>query len=158
MLVDVHCHFDFPQFDGRREQLMGELRGQGIGGLVIPGVRCADWPKVQQVAMAHSGVFYCLGIHPWYIDEHGPEDLQRLRGHLANASELCVGVGECGLDRLRGSLSEQLSCSKIAVDSMVLRYKRSFFGRNWVITETDDIGVGFFCGLKYTSRPGFSRR
>jgi TatD DNase family protein len=107
MLVDVHCHFDFPQFDGQREQLMGELRGQGIGGLVIPGVRCADWPKVQQVAMAHSGVFYCLGIHPWYIDEHGPEDLQQLRDHLTNASELCIGVGECGLDRLRGTLSEQ---------------------------------------------------
>jgi len=108
MLVDVHCHFDFPQFDGQRKQLMSELRGQGIGGLVIPGVRCVDWPKIQQVAMAHSGVFYCLGIHPWYIDEHGPEDLQQLRDHLSNANELCVGVGECGLDRRRGSLSEQV--------------------------------------------------
>jgi TatD DNase family protein len=107
MLVDVHCHFDFPQFDGQRKQLMNELRGQGIGGLVIPGVRCAGWLKIQQIAMAHSGIFYCLGIHPWYINEHGPEDLRRLRDHLANASEQCVGIGECGLDRLRGSLSEQ---------------------------------------------------
>ena len=124
MLVDAHCHFDFPQFDGRREQLMGELRGQGIGGLVIPGVRCADWPKVQQVAMAHSGVFYCLGIHPWYIDEHGPEDLQRLRDHLATANEQCVGVGECGLDRLRGSLSEQMPWFEAQV-KMAAEYQRT---------------------------------
>jgi len=124
MLVDAHCHFDFPQFDGRRVQLMGELREQGVGGLVIPGVRSADWPNVKQVAMAHSGVFYCLGIHPWYIDEHDPEDLQRLLDHLATASERCVGVGECGLDRLRGSLSEQMPWFEAQV-SIAAEYQRA---------------------------------
>lgn len=108
MLVDVHCHFDFPQFDGRREKLMSELRHQGIGALVIPGVRRADWPRVQQIAGNHSGVFYCLGIHPWYIDEHSLADLELLRGQLGKANEQCVGVGECGLDRLRGSLHQQM--------------------------------------------------
>jgi TatD DNase family protein len=49
-----------------------------------------------------------LGIHPWYIDEHTTDDLQQLRDHFAVTNEPCVGVGECGLDRLRGSLREQM--------------------------------------------------
>lgn len=108
MLVDAHCHFDFPHFDGRRAKLMGELRHQGVGALVIPGVRRADWARVQQIAGAHRGVFYCLGIHPWYIDEHNASDLQQLQDQLGRANAQCVGVGECGLDRLRGNLGQQM--------------------------------------------------
>ncbi len=108
MLIDAHCHFDFPQFDGRREELMSGFRELGLRALVIPGVRSADWQRVQQIATAQHGLFYCLGIHPWYIDEHDQRDLDRLDAFMRAAPERCVGVGECGLDRLRGSFEQQM--------------------------------------------------
>lgn len=106
-LIDAHCHFDFPQFDGRRETELEQARSHGVSGLVIPGVRRPDWGRVQQTALAHDGLFYCLGIHPWFVDEHSEEDLVALEQLLTSRPERCVAIGECGLDRLRGSLEAQ---------------------------------------------------
>jgi len=106
-MIDAHCHFDFPRFDGRREQELAEARAVGVMGAVIPGVRRVDWLRVRQVAEAHPELWYCLGIHPWFVQDHGEEDLQALENQLSVRPERCVGLGECGLDRLHGTLDEQ---------------------------------------------------
>jgi len=106
-LVDAHCHFDFPQFDGHRFSALDAALSNGIVGLVIPGVRRPDWGRVQETALAHSGLYYCLGIHPWFVDEHSIADLESLEQILGSRPERCVGIGECGLDRLRGDMSAQ---------------------------------------------------
>lgn len=106
-MIDAHCHFDFPRFDGQRAQVLGEARELGVLGVVIPGVRRLDWSRVREVAGAHPGLWYCLGIHPWFVKEHREEDLQALEDQLAERPERCVGLGECGLDRLHGTLDEQ---------------------------------------------------
>ena len=106
-LIDAHCHFDFHQFDGRREAELEQARSLGLRRLVIPGVRRPDWDRVRDTALAHNGLFYCIGIHPWFVDEHSEEDLSELRRRLAARPERCVALGECGLDRLKGSLEVQ---------------------------------------------------
>lgn len=106
-LVDAHCHFDFPQFDGRRFNELGAALSHGVVGLVIPGVRRPHWERVQETALAHSGLYYCLGVHPWFVAEHSAQDLERLEQILSSRPEHCVAVGECGLDRLRGDMSAQ---------------------------------------------------
>ncbi len=93
-LIDAHCHFDFPQFDGRREAELEQARSLGLRRLVIPGVRRPDWDSVRDTALAHNGLFYCLGIHPWFVDEHSEEDLTELRRRLAARPERCVALGE----------------------------------------------------------------
>ena len=107
-LIDAHCHFDFPQFDGRRDKELEQGRSRGLRGLVIPGVRRADWDRVRETALAHDGLFYCLGIHPWFVEEHSEADLVELRRRLEGRPDRCVAIGECGLDRIRGSLEAQL--------------------------------------------------
>ena len=107
VLFDSHCHFDFPRFDGVREQEWLRARISGVRGLVIPGVRRPDWPRVQSLAQPDRGIWYCLGIHPWFIDQHGSADLDALERTLAEKPAGCLGVGECGLDRLHGDLGEQ---------------------------------------------------
>ena len=106
-LIDAHCHFDFPQFDGLRDAELEQGRSLGLRGLVIPGVRRPDWDRVRDTALAYEGVFYCLGIHPWFVDEHSDADLAELRRRLKNRPERCIAIGECGLDRLRGNLEMQ---------------------------------------------------
>lgn len=106
-LIDAHCHFDFPQFDGRRETVLEQASASGLLGLVIPGVRRSDWDRVRNTALAHNGLFYCLGIHPWFVDEHSEADLSQLYRLLEERPKRCVAIGECGLDRLRGSLEGQ---------------------------------------------------
>lgn len=106
-LVDAHCHFDFPQFDGRRFSALDAALSNGVVGLVIPGVRRPDWERVRETALAHSGLYYCLGIHPWFVDEHSIADLESLEQVLRSRPERCVAIGECGLDRLRGDMLTQ---------------------------------------------------
>lgn len=106
-LVDAHCHFDFPQFDGLREAVLAEAGKAGVSRLVVPGVRRADWERVVAQSRDYDQLYYCLGIHPWFVDEHEPGDLDYLRARLGQQDERCVAVGECGLDRLRGNLANQ---------------------------------------------------
>ncbi|QSP96147.1 TatD family hydrolase [Marinobacter salinisoli] len=106
--VDAHCHLDFPRFDGCRGEELAKARAAGLVGLVIPGVRRDDWRRVQDVARSFDDVFYCLGIHPWFVSEHDPDDLTFLDAALREHPARCVAVGECGLDRLKGELSQQL--------------------------------------------------
>lgn len=105
--VDAHCHFDFPRFDGCRETELEKARQAGLVALVIPGVRRPDWPRVRDTAGAFRGLYYCLGVHPWYADDHKEGDLQVLEDLLGKYPDLCVGVGECGLDKLAGEIKAQ---------------------------------------------------
>ena len=107
-LVDAHCHFDFPRFDGVREQELAAAAKGGVRALVVPGVRRADWDRVQALANPARGIWYCLGIHPWFVEEHTEADLELLGQRLGSHPDGCIGVGECGLDGLKGSFEEQL--------------------------------------------------
>ncbi|AMQ89985.1 MULTISPECIES: TatD family hydrolase [Marinobacter] len=115
-LVDAHCHFDFPEFDGIRDQVLAEARGRGVEALVIPGVRRADWARVQALASPDRGLWICLGIHPWFVGEHSEQDLIVLEAQLADLPEGCVALGECGLDALHGELAAQLPWFQAQVD------------------------------------------
>ncbi|WP_375177228.1 TatD family hydrolase [Marinobacter mobilis] len=107
-LVDAHCHFDFPEFDGQRASTLAQMTRLGVTRLVIPGVRKGDWFRVIETASMSDRLSYCLGIHPWFIGEHADGDLDLLRRLLVGGGNRCVALGECGLDRLRGDLSQQL--------------------------------------------------
>lgn len=109
-LVDAHCHFDFPCFDGRRDEVLEEAARLGVRGLVIPGVRRRNWGRVAALADSRSNLWYCLGIHPWFAHECREADLDALEVALSRRSKSCVGIGECGLDALRGNVQDQQSC------------------------------------------------
>lgn len=106
-LVDAHCHFDFPAFDGHRDEILAESTSPGIERIVIPGVRQHNWDRVMATARSHPALYYCLGIHPWYVDEHAQDALDELKRRLGDRPERCVALGECGLDRLHGDLLRQ---------------------------------------------------
>lgn len=106
-LIDAHCHFDFPQFDGRRSTELEAASERGLVGLVIPGVRSVHWDRVRDTALAYPGLYYCLGIHPWFVEEHSSDDLESLGQALRARPERCVAIGECGLDRLHGDMADQ---------------------------------------------------
>ena len=106
-LFDAHCHFDFPEFDGRRESILARFDAEGILGLVIPGVRQADWSRVCQTVRGDSRLSYCLGIHPWFVTEHDQSALVALERRLSEQDSSLVALGECGLDALKPDLERQ---------------------------------------------------
>ncbi len=97
MYVDAHCHLDFPAFDGDRDAVRARAREAGVAGLVVAGVRPADWPA--QRALAGPAVKWTAGLHPMCVAEG--EDWEAAVAALPDAfagADAAVGVGETGLD------------------------------------------------------------
>lgn len=96
-LTDAHCHLDFPDFDPDREAMLQRARAAGVRRFIVPGTTAATWQGTLKQAASHSDIYPCLGLHPYFIDEHREEQLADLKQLLASHQEV-VAVGEIGID------------------------------------------------------------
>ncbi|MBE0488458.1 MAG: TatD family hydrolase [Halomonas sp.] len=96
MLIDAHCHLDFPDFDADREAVFARARAVGVTHFVVPGTTRKRWPDVLALGK-RDDVSVCLGLHPYFMGEHGEQDLAALETALDEHPEV-VAIGECGID------------------------------------------------------------
>ena len=96
---DSHCHFDFAQFDSDRKSIWQDCAKLGIQRLVVPGVELKQWNKIADLAKEFNGVYFAVGVHPWWIDAN-ENSLDQSFDELSQwcTSHKCVAIGECGLD------------------------------------------------------------
>lgn len=95
-VFDSHCHCDDPRFDTDRAEVLARAQAAGIDHIVVPGVSAATWRRTRRICADHPGLHPAYGLHPYFIAQHGQEDLDALRAWIAR--EKPVAVGECGLD------------------------------------------------------------
>ena len=95
MLVDSHCHLDFPDLANRLPDVLARMQANNVGCAVCIGVNLEDYPKVLALAEAEERLFATVGVHPEYTDVEEPseETLVALAGH-----HKVIGIGETGLD------------------------------------------------------------
>ncbi|MDI5932997.1 TatD family hydrolase [Halomonas kalidii] len=96
MLIDAHCHLDFPDFDADREAVIARARAEGVARFVVPATTRARWGEVLALGR-RDDVDVCLGLHPYFMDEHAAGDVEALGQALGDHPE-AVAVGECGID------------------------------------------------------------
>ena len=94
--IDAHCHIQFEQYDEDREELVEEMRREGIAAIVV-GCDYASSQKAVALAEKHEHLFAAVGIHPTDTDELFDKDTFRV---LAKHPKV-VAIGECGLDFFR---------------------------------------------------------
>ncbi|GGB49456.1 deoxyribonuclease [Oceanisphaera marina] len=99
LMTDSHCHFDFAAFEPDRAQHWRRAQLVGVHRLVIPGIEEAQWPDLPLLCAAHPGLYYALGLHPWWLARASTAWQSTLAKALDNADNRCVAVGEMGLDR-----------------------------------------------------------
>jgi TatD DNase family protein len=101
-LFDTHTHFDVADFDHDRQHLAEQAKQVGVDALVLIGFvesRFDELIHTHQQLHAWDKVptsYLAPGLHPFYIEQHQPEHLQRLEQVLQQHD--CVAVGEIGLD------------------------------------------------------------
>jgi TatD DNase family protein len=107
LLVDSHCHLDFPDFKGREEELLGAMKANGVGWALIAGVTLERFPGVLALAERYPNLFAAAGVHP-DTEEEGAEPDEDCLIRLADHPKV-VAIGETGLDyyRLKGDLEWQ---------------------------------------------------
>ena len=103
-VIDSHCHLDVTAFDRDREAVLARAASAGVTGILVPAIRPRTWDALVALARAHPGqVRVALGVHPQIVPELDPGELPAdlpaaLARAFAEAGDLAVAVGECGLD------------------------------------------------------------
>lgn len=98
MLVDSHCHLDFPDLADKLDEVLANMAANGVTHALCVGVNLEKLPAVLAVAEGHKNVFASAGVHPDYEDVEEP-DVERLVA-LARHPKV-VAMGETGLDYFR---------------------------------------------------------
>jgi len=129
-IIDTHCHLDVSEFELDRRQVLENARQSGVDGIVIPGIRRSDWAQLIALCDMEADLYPALGLHPYFITHHQPEDVNHLQKMISQQPP--VAVGEIGLDFCRPELDRekqlalfeaQLSVAK-AADLPVLLHNR----------------------------------
>jgi TatD DNase family protein len=96
MLVDSHCHLDFPDFAAELPEVLARAKAAGVGVCVSIGTKLSRFAEVAGVAERFPDVYCTVGSHPHEAETEplaGPAPLLRLAEH-----DKVVGIGETGLD------------------------------------------------------------
>ncbi len=96
MLVDSHCHLDFPDFAGEVAAIVARARANGVGACVSIGTKLARFDQVRAVAEQFDYVWCSVGIHPHEAGEELLDDSAPLIARTHHPK--VVGIGETGLD------------------------------------------------------------
>lgn len=96
MLIDSHCHLDFPELAADRAGVLARAKAAGIDGMVTISTHVDKFSTYAGIAEAHENIWCSVGTHPHHADEElhiQTADLVRLSAHPR-----CIAIGEAGLD------------------------------------------------------------
>ena len=96
MLVDSHCHLDFPDFGDDLDGVLARAADAGVGTVQTICTRVTQFDRVRGLAEEHERIWCSVGIHP----HHVAEEPEITADHLVRMAEhpKVIGIGETGLD------------------------------------------------------------
>jgi len=96
MLIDSHCHLDFPELASDESGVLARASSAGVAGMLTIGTRLDRFAGVRAIAERHANIWCSVGVHPHEAKEEG----QRTPDRLVEAARhpKVVGIGETGLD------------------------------------------------------------
>jgi TatD DNase family protein len=96
MLVDSHCHLDFPDFAPDLDSIVARAAEAGIGRMVTISTRVRRLNELLAIAERYENVYCSVGTHPHHADEEDGISADEL-SELARHPKI-VALGEAGLD------------------------------------------------------------
>jgi TatD DNase family protein len=96
MLIDSHCHLDFPDFATELDAVVDRARAAGIERMVTISTRVARQPDLLAITERFAEVYCSVGTHPHNAHEELDVTTAGLVAHTRAAK--VVALGEAGLD------------------------------------------------------------
>jgi TatD DNase family protein len=96
MLIDTHCHLDFPDFAAELPEIIARAHAASISQMVTISTRVRRFSALTAIVERFANVFCTVGTHPHNAAEEPDitaEELVILSNHPR-----CIGIGEAGLD------------------------------------------------------------
>lgn len=96
MLIDSHCHLDFPDIAGRLPEVLAAAKAAGVGRMVSISTHVARYETYRALAEAHPEIYFTTGTHPHNAALE--PDVAASRLVFLSEHPRCIGIGEAGLD------------------------------------------------------------
>lgn len=96
MLVDSHCHLDFPDFADDLDGIVSRAEAAGVGRMVTISTRVREQAKLLAIAERFPNVYCSVGTHPHHADEEDGISIDELVTLTQHPK--VVALGEAGLD------------------------------------------------------------
>lgn len=96
MLVDSHCHLNFPDFKDDLENIILRAKEAGVGVMQTICTEMTEFEDVYAISEKNEGVFCSVGVHP---NDSGKQELVCMDELIdKTARRKVIGIGETGLD------------------------------------------------------------
>jgi TatD DNase family protein len=96
MLIDSHCHLDFPDFAEERDAIVARAKQAGVGRLITISTFVSRYETYREIAEAYDNVWFTIGTHPHQAHEEPEASVEKLVE--LSRHPRCIGIGEAGLD------------------------------------------------------------
>ena len=165
MLVDSHCHLDYPGLADRQDEVLDAARTRGVGRFLNISTRQDEWQAITATAGRHDDVFAAIGVHPHNADQHAHIGAAEL---LAAADQpRVVALGESGLDyhydhsdrsRQRQNFRAHIAASRESGLPLVIHTRDAEADTETILSE--ELARGHFPALIhcFTGTPAFGRK
>ena len=96
-IIDSHAHLDYPQFEGKIDEVLTRAKALGVTEVISIGVNLSAADRPRRLAETYDNVWFSAGIHPH--EASSEPDACNLPAILVAADHpKCVAIGEAGLD------------------------------------------------------------
>ncbi len=96
MLVDTHCHLDFPDFEPDRSEMIARAKARGVQRIITISTRVHRFAQISALAEKDPDIWCSVGTHPHQAAEETDVTADELV--VLSAHPKCVAIGEGGLD------------------------------------------------------------
>ncbi len=114
MLIDSHCHLNFPDFKDDLDEVMRRADLNGIKTMLTVNTRLSESLAIQKIADTYPSVFCTVGVHPHDAKDYADDALLDKIKELSHHQKV-VGLGETGLDYYynNSDSTDQIHCFDI---------------------------------------------
>jgi TatD DNase family protein len=96
LLVDSHCHLDFPDFAEDLDGVVSRAGAAGVGLMLTIGTKLHAFPTVRGVAERFPNIYCSVGVHPHEAENDWGYAAETLIAETHHPK--VVAIGETGLD------------------------------------------------------------
>ncbi|MDH5453045.1 MAG: TatD family hydrolase [Paracoccaceae bacterium] len=118
-ITDSHCHLDFADFEGERDDVVTRAHSAGVHRMVTICTRLRNEPTVRAIAETYDSVYFAAGTHPMSVAKEPMVTVDELVA-LAKHPKF-VGIGESGLDYYYTSESKSVQQESLLIHIQAAR-------------------------------------
>ena len=98
MLVDVHAHLQYGDFENDLDEVIKRAKKAGVKDIIVNGLTKDDNKAVLELGNKYDIVKVALGIHPNEVKNTSDEELENIFSLIKENKDNIIALGECGMD------------------------------------------------------------